>query len=388
MRPRILICGALPPPYNGPSLTYDALMSSSFSGAFQIDFVSMVFYRRIDEVGELSLRKAWLAVEYMLRLSWLALVRRPDYALITASFGRWSRFKVVLLTTLFRAAGVAVVQYAHDDSFRVEYEKGGRLQRWCLRRYARVSLAWISLGYLLREAFPAACRPRHHFVVESGIRVSVPAEEARRALAERARSPFRVLYLGNLIEGKGFFDVIRAAPMVLREAPDTEFLMAGTYDRSGLAVRREVEAYIRAEGLGEAVRFAGVVTGDAKTRLLLSSNVLVFPTRYEIETFGLVNLEAMEAGLPVITTRRGAIPEIIEEGVNGLLVPEGDPAAIARCVLQLHDDPVLCRAMGERNIEKFHRMYTAEMYGRRMTSVFTELSGSSGAAPSGTRAGA
>ena len=69
--------------------------------------------------------------------------------------------------------------------------------------------------------------------------------------------------------------------------------------------------------------------------------MLVFPTFYYNETMGLVLLEAMQAGLPVIATRRGSIPEIIQDGVNGFLVEEQNAADLADKILRLADDAAL-----------------------------------------------
>jgi len=115
------------------------------------------------------------------------------------------------------------------------------------------------------------------------------------------------------------------------------------------------------------------VISDRKWECLQEADVLVFPTRYALETFGLVNLEAMQVGIPVITTARGGIPEIVEDGVNGLIVPEKDPAAIAEKVIHLYYHPEVRQRMGANNIAKFHKMYTAEAYGQRMIGVFEAL---------------
>src|SRR5205814_950053 len=102
-------------------------------------------------------------------------------------------------------------------------------------------------------------------------------------------------------------------------------------------------------------------------------DILAFPTFYCYETFGFVLLEAMQAGLPVVTTRRAAIPEIIEENVNGVFVKEQDAADLADKILQLIDDPALRTRMGEANRTRFKNFYTHEHYGQRMIAVFETL---------------
>jgi glycosyltransferase involved in cell wall biosynthesis len=101
--------------------------------------------------------------------------------------------------------------------------------------------------------------------------------------------------------------------------------------------------------------------------------VLLFPTYFRYETLGLVLLEAMGAGLPVITTRRAAIPEIVEDGVNGLFVAEQNARDLAEKIVALANDPALRARMSEANKQKYADFYTVEHYGQRMAAVFDEL---------------
>ena len=84
-------------------------------------------------------------------------------------------------------------------------------------------------------------------------------------------------------------------------------------------------------------------------------------------------MEAMGCGLPVIATRRAAIPEIVEEGVNGLFVAEQDPADLAEKIIALANDPALRARMSATNKQKYANTYTIEHYGQRMAAVFDEL---------------
>jgi glycosyltransferase involved in cell wall biosynthesis len=106
---------------------------------------------------------------------------------------------------------------------------------------------------------------------------------------------------------------------------------------------------------------------------LVNSDILTFPTFYYYETMGAVLPEAMQARLPVIATRRASIPEIVEEGVHGLLINEQDSADLAAKILKLADDPALREKMGAAGRIRFDSYYTHEHYGRRMIGVFEQL---------------
>jgi glycosyltransferase involved in cell wall biosynthesis len=108
--------------------------------------------------------------------------------------------------------------------------------------------------------------------------------------------------------------------------------------------------------------------------------VFVFPPYSRSEAFGMVLLEAMQTGLPIVATRGGARDEIVTDGVNGLLVNEQDPGDLAEKLIRLIDDSALRQRMSAANHEKFERVYTYEHYGQRMIDVFEQLAAHRGEA--------
>jgi glycosyltransferase involved in cell wall biosynthesis len=98
-------------------------------------------------------------------------------------------------------------------------------------------------------------------------------------------------------------------------------------------------------GLGETVNLLGDVSRDRLAEEYVSADIFCLPSVQE--SFGIVFLEAMAAGLPVVACRAAAIPEVVEDGVTGLLVPPRDPAGLARALEAMAVDPERARAMGE-----------------------------------------
>jgi glycosyltransferase involved in cell wall biosynthesis len=135
----------------------------------------------------------------------------------------------------------------------------------------------------------------------------------------------------------------------------------------------EAERKIRESKLQERICFAGVVWGERKWQLLADADAFVYPTYYPLEAHPLVVVEALEAGLPVVTTRWAAIPEIIEDGVNGLLASPRDVEDLAEKVLRIIRDPAMRARMSGANRRRFQDFYTHEHYGNRMIDVFETL---------------
>jgi glycosyltransferase involved in cell wall biosynthesis len=142
-----------------------------------------------------------------------------------------------------------------------------------------------------------------------------------------------VLFMGRLDHPKGIPDLIDAATRVT-EHHGVEFVLAGKGP-----LRDRLEQLVRRRGIDDDVTFTGHVTGDHQLRLYQNATAFVLPSHYE----GLptVLLEAMACGAPVVSTAVGGCPDVIEDGVNGLLVPPGEPEALTDALDTLLSDPEL-----------------------------------------------
>ena len=153
-------------------------------------------------------------------------------------------------------------------------------------------------------------------------------------------------------------EVLRAARIVLKNQK-VSFTLAGSFGSKSF--EKEVRTYILKYGLEEFVNLPGKVVGEAKANLFNSSDIFVFPTYYERETFAIVNVEAMSYGLPVISSDEGAIPEIVKDGINGFIVDPKSPEKIAQKIHCLANDQDLRTKMGCEG-KKFYKekySYTA-----------------------------
>lgn len=218
-----------------------------------------------------------------------------------------------------------------------------------------------------------------------GIGIEGAMEEAR-AGDGNGRRPFRALYLGTLNHTKGFVDVLAAAERVAAVRPDVEFVFAGAFATPADA-RMAIPYRYR---LGGRIWFTGVVDGKEKAHLLREADVLVFPSYYRYEGQPLVILEAMAAGLPVISTAHGVIAETVVHGETGWLVPPHDPKALAKRILQLAGDPPLGERMGRAGRERYLERYTLEGWAERIGLVWSDVLGAAraGGAEAASAAGA
>ncbi len=175
-------------------------------------------------------------------------------------------------------------------------------------------------------------RAKHHAALASGTAANSPASSEAGVDA----GTFRVCFIGLCSRSKGLFDAVEAVALLhqrLRErasALRVRLTVAGSF--ANAETRAEFDARVARADVqdesGQIVEWIGFVDAAARDRLLRESDCLCFPTYYEAESFGLVVVEAMACGLPVVATRWRAIPELLPRGVAFLVEPKS-PAGLA-----------------------------------------------------------
>jgi glycosyltransferase involved in cell wall biosynthesis len=218
---------------------------------------------------------------------------------------------------------------------------------------------------LIRSGVPAG-RIR---IVPSGIDLEpfqVPFDRpaARRRLG-LADGELLILQIAALAPHKSQTDLLRAAASARARRPDLRFWIAGEGP-----LRAELEAEHRALGLGEAVRFLGF--RDDTTDLLRAADLFVISSY--LEGLGTSILDAMAAGLAVVATRVGGIPEIVAHQETGVLVPPRNPEALANAILDLAGDPERRATFGVRGQERV-RAFSADVTAERTREAYLEALG-------------
>jgi glycosyltransferase involved in cell wall biosynthesis len=264
-------------------------------------------------------------------------------------------------------------------------------QRTVPFNYAR--LLWRTEGWLARrgviqqvvavsEAVRQFCVEKQRVpidqlrVIRNGVEVERFAGLREQRAANRARldleDRFVILSIARLVPAKGIADLILAVQQ-LKERVDRPILVV----LGGGPQRAELERQIAAAKLEASVRLEGEVA-DPRPYLAAADAFALASTRE-----GLPNalLEAMAAGLPIVATRVGGVPEAIEDGLSGLLVQPGDPHAMAEAIHRLWRQPELRQQLGASASRRAAERFSAEAFLREFRAVLDEV-------PSGSVAGA
>jgi glycosyltransferase involved in cell wall biosynthesis len=165
-----------------------------------------------------------------------------------------------------------------------------------------------------------------------------------------------IVFLGRMERAKGIFDLLEAMPKVLERA-EAELIFIG--DGPDLADLREA---VRQAGLSAHVHIVGAVKNRKVAGYLRSAAVLAAPSRTTArwaEQVGMSAIQAMACGVPVVSTPSGSISEFIDDGVTGLLVPEGDPAALAEALTSFLTNHEMRRQFAQRARDEAVRRFDA-----------------------------
>jgi glycosyltransferase involved in cell wall biosynthesis len=248
------------------------------------------------------------------------------------------------------------------------YRQSG-YHRWAGRRLAASMDLHITHSRGIRDSVLRAYagRPRRLEVVSLGIdldRFRRDGADPARIAEYRGGSAPVVGAIGRLVPQKAMHVLVDATPALLEAHPGLRVLIVGDGP-----LRADLEAQAARLGVAGAIRFAGyqedVVSAYA------AMDVFVLPSRDE--GFGLVFLEAMAVGVPVVGTRVIGSEDAVEDGVTGLLVSYADPAALAGAVRGILASPDLARRLRDTAAERVRPVYTREQCALRVEELYREL---------------
>ncbi len=264
-----------------------------------------------------------------------------------------------------RCVGCPSVLRIHGGDFDTAYARSGTkkkgLIRWILRLPSRVVLLSKGWAETVREIEPQA-----RTVVLAN---AVDCDELAEIAEERHADADSALMLGNLCERKGHFDALEALAVARREHPKMELALAGAERDEG--AMGELKERARELGIEGCVHFLGPVFDEEKRSALKRAGIFLLPSH--VENMPVSVMEAMAAGLPVIGSRVGAIPEMVEDGVTGFLMEPRDREVLEARWAELMERPELRREMGARGRERAQRLWSRDLVGKQTAELYDEV---------------
>jgi glycosyltransferase involved in cell wall biosynthesis len=227
--------------------------------------------------------------------------------------------------------------------------------KWVERRLAPLCDAIVCISHHeVRAARSSGIAANKLALVRNGVPVSAPAPSITPSSVEWPPGKLRILFVGRFDRQKGV-DVLLRAMAELTESAFASIIGGAVVGDSSI------------DSVPQNVRVYGWLSPGHLEAFYESADVVVIPSRWE--GFGLVAVEAMRAGLPVIASNVGGLSEIVDDGVTGVLIPPDDPSALVQALQSLDDSQL--RGMGKAGRERFLRQFTMERTHRQLCDLYS-----------------
>lgn len=298
--------------------------------------------------------KLWKALKSYLVFRRLLKTDRPDLVHIHSSFGP-SFYRKMPFILWSASRRIPVVNHIHGAEFDVFYEKASEAKK---RRIQKVYGKCARLVALSEEwaGRLAEIVPRDRIDILENY-CKIPAQPY-----DTGRKHGQILFLGAFVERKGCYDIPAVLERVKKRFPDVKLVMAGDGETE------RVKKVFSDRGLTADVLFPGWVRGEEKERLLRESGIFFFPSYHE--GMPMAVLEAMAYGMGIVTTTTGGIPQLIRDGVSGMLAAPGDVAAMAAALERFLTDEDCLSSCGRAARERAVSAYSLESHLEKLGEIY------------------
>lgn len=361
---KILYFIQLPPPVHGVSIINKQVFESDvINRGIEKFLLEIRFSSRLSQLRRLTFHKILQLIILAFRLARRLNDLCPDFiyfSIMPVGKGFWRDLIFIIIIKLFH---VTPVYHLHNKG--IEKRSRFLLMKWIYRFVFRNSLViHLSEKLIEKEIINLGVKNIRTRTIPNGIKKVIIPENRNKP------DRFNILYLSNLFPGKGFHELIEVFGKLARGNSDIYLYIVGGFPYLG--IRKKIKKQVLKSGLSDRIFIKGPRYDEDKLKIYGEADIFVFPSFFRQECFPLVILEAMQAGLPVITTREGAIPEIIDNETNGIIINQKDNEALEYQINRLINDKNLRYDLGLAAREKFNENFTLEHFEKNMRNFFEQ----------------
>lgn len=333
-RPRILQIGPIPPPTDGGIAAYlDGLLHCGVADRVALETFDVRVPTWSQRIRPL---RTWTSAQFLSGLAHRLDQTTPDLVHIHSS-AYLSFWEKSAMGHLAARRGIPWVLHLHDGHFEP-----------FLRNLRQPFAGWAKRTLQSASGVISVCRSwetwLRNWVPPQRLHCIPNALDVGRFDTQRQPTPTpHLLFIGDLSPAKGVWDLLDAVGRLRQRGVAFRVDLVG--EAASAAMDRRLRRRLDTDDLVAVVRIHGRLYGAEKRQLMRRAALFVLPSHRE--SFCIANLEAMASGLPVVSTRTGAIPEVVRQGREGLLIEPGDRAALASALETLLQDPERRRRLGD-----------------------------------------
>ena len=320
-KPRLLAVLHRSPPSHGAAKVGDFIsQSKKLQDEFECKFITIKSSQTISEIGKINLKKFYLVFELYIKVALALIFFRPNKIYFTSSIHGVAFYRDLLISTLYKIYSKLkeVDIYYHYHTKGVDNFVSNSLRNFKLTKFFVKGVNIILLSPTLKSDFQKVDGYKSISYLPNGVEDNFNEDSFKSYIENKDFDQINILYLSNMIKSKGYFEVLKLAKGVNKY----HFHFAGGWQSD--EDKDEFFEFIKSNNLEEVVTFHGFINGDEKRKLFESSQLFIFPTRYENEAFPLSILEAFSYGLAVISTDEASIPSIVDDKTSVLIKEMSD----------------------------------------------------------------
>lgn len=367
---RILFILHIPPPVHGSSVVGKNIKDSIvINRSFDCTYINLNTSQSIEEIGKNPFTKIRRYIFILFQVIKQLIVNKPDICYLAITAKGWGFYKDAIIALIVKLWNVKLVFHFHNKGVQTRQHK--KMDHFLYSIVFRNTDA-ILLSKLLYSDIEKYFRKEHVYICPNGVsdNASVLIHSIPHEAIEKTSSETEILFISNLIESKGLFVLLEACQIIMKKQIPFHCTLVGD---EGDVSTEQLQKRIDKLGLTDHVTYVGRKYGKEKELIFAHADIFVFPTFYHNETFGLVNIEAMQYYLPVISTFEGGIPDVVENRKTGILIPQQNVIALAESMKQLILDPELRQSMGRAGRKKYEEEFTIHQFEKKMTQILTEI---------------
>jgi len=304
--------------------------------------------------------------------SMMRLLAGGKYNLIHSHWILPQGFNAALMRGLFSVPHILTVH--GGDIFGLKGRLMSSFKRIALSGTDRIT---VNSSFTERSVQEILKKDKHLVRIPMGVDTA-PLKDEELRQAEDIRCRYRsghgplVVFVGRLVEEKGVGDLIHAIRILDPKLKDIKLLVVGEGQD-----KEHFKEMSESLGLKEKVHFTGWVEQEEIKTYMRAGDIFVGPSKAAsdgwVEAQGLTFIEAMAAGVPVIATRSGGIPDAVRDGRTGLLVSEKSPGSVAEAIVKLHSNPSLRQCLTRRGEEVAKKEFSRDSCAEKFSQLFDEV---------------
>ena len=355
---KILEIISTPPPVHGSNIMNSYVKNSKIINTeFDVSFINYNFTKSVSDIGQISIFKLIRFIKIIFKLIFVLIVKRPNlvyFPIVPFGISFFRDFIIVFILKIFR---IKILFHLHGKGISEHYKKSKFLYDFVFNNSSVICLS----SFL---TYDVSFFNSKIYILNNGIKdITIQSRK-------KESKKIKLLFLSNFIKEKGILDLLDSIKLIKNTKINFELNLVGSYtdEINETILKNKIKDY----KIDNYVNVLGPKYGKEKNEILANSDVFVFPTYYPNECFPLVLLEACQFSLPIISTYEGAIPDIVNDNVNGYLVEQRNVEELANKILGMISQKNKIAEFSNNSRKKFDSLYKVEIFENKLLKILKQ----------------